>query len=91
MYNEIVNIPEASLFFIKRIKARLEMKKWNKFSNENEIVVVVTREFPYSYDVIRPIERIFSKDGWNFKMTNYSRGEKAFSYTFRMEKIKKNV
>lgn len=91
MYKEVVNIPKASLFMIKRIKQRLEAKEWDKMSNENEIVVVISREFPYSYEVIKPIERLFSRDGWKFRMTNYSRGEGVFSYTFRMEKVRKNV
>lgn len=91
MYKEVVNVPKASLFLVKRIKQRLEAKKWNKSSNDNEIVVVVTKEFPYSYAAIKPIERLFSRDGWKFRMTNYSRGESAFSYTFRMEKERKNV
>lgn len=91
MYKEVVNVPKASLFLVKRIKQRLEAKKWDKSSNSDEIVVVVTKEFPYSYAAIKPIERLFSRDGWKFRMTNYSRGESAFSYTFRMEKIRKYV
>lgn len=91
MYKEIVNVPKASLFLVKRIRQRLEAKKWDKSSNSDEIVVVVTKEFPYSYDAIKPIERLFSRDGWKFRMTNYSRGETVFSYTFRMEKERKYV
>lgn len=91
MYKEVVNVPKASLFLVKRIRQRLEAKKWDKSSNSDEIVVVVTKEYPYSYDAIKPIERLFSRDGWKFRMTNYSRGETVFSYTFRMEKIRKCV
>lgn len=91
MYKEVVNVPKASLFLVKRIRQRLEAKKWDKSSNSDEIVVVVTKEYPYSYDAIKPIERLFSRDGWKFRMTNYSRGETVFSYTFRMEKIRKYV
>lgn len=91
MYKEVVNVPKASLFLVKRIRQRLEAKKWDKSSNSDEIVVVVTKEYPYSYNAIKPIERLFSRDGWKFRMTNYSRGETVFSYTFRMEKIRKYV
>lgn len=91
MYKEVVNVPKASLFLVKRIRQRLEAKKWDKSSNSNEIVVVVTKEYPYSYNAIKPIERLFSRDGWKFRMTNYSRGETVFSYTFRMEKERKYV
>lgn len=91
MYKEVVNVPKASLFLVKRIRQRLEEKKWNKDSNDNEVVIIITKEFPYSYDAIRPIERLFSRNGWKFRMTKYNRGETVFSYTFIMEKERKYV
>ena len=91
MYKENINIPKASLFIVNRIKQRLADKKWDKTSNTNQVVVVISKEFSYSSEVIRPIERLFSKDGWKFRMTNYSKNENIFSYTFQMVKERKNV
>lgn len=76
MYKNNVCVPKASLFFLKKIKD-------TKISSMKEFpVVVMTEQYPYSYDVIRPIERNLSKNGKKCKMTKYLRDANMYSYTF---------
>lgn len=87
MDNEKIDIPQSTLFFIKRLRDRLKEKKWTKTSNQNEIIAILTRKYRYSYDVIRPIERFFSKDNWRLKMYKYEKKRDTYIYMFRFEKI----
>lgn len=84
MYKNNVCVPKASLFFLKKIKDKISDRiKDTKISSMKEFpVVVMTEKYPYSYDVIRPIERNLSKNGKKCKMTRYLRDANMYSYTF---------
>ena len=79
-----VCVPKASLFFLKKIKDKISDKiKETKISSMIEFpIVIVTEQYPYSTEVIRPIERNLSKNGKKCKMTRYLRDVNIYSYTF---------
>ena len=79
-----VNIPEASLFFLKKIHQAIDKKlKEIKIDSVVEFpIVIMSEKYQYSYDVIRPIERNLSKNGRKCKMTRYLRDIDNYSYTF---------
>lgn len=84
MHKNNVCVPKASLFFLKKIKDKISDKiKETKISSMIEFpIVIVTEQYPYSTEVIRPIERNLSKNGKKCKMTRYLRDVNMYSYTF---------
>lgn len=79
--------PETSLFFLKKVKEELKKKCWNYNGVESEYVVIVTREYDYIFNVIKLIEKIYTKKGWTCKLTHFYRGTKEFkSFTFQFKK-----
>lgn len=88
MFKKEINIPKAALYFIQNIKDKLNERKWNETSIGKEFIAVLTKEFPYSYEVIKPLERNFSKNGWEFRLYSYKRLTQSYTYVFRLEKKK---
>ncbi len=76
-------IPQASLFFVKKIKEELEKNKFDVCSFKTEYITINTNDYEYSYYFIKPIERAFSRDGWVFSLTSYSRDTATNSHSYR--------
>lgn len=93
---ENTDYPNANLWFVKNIKDKLASKNWNRLSSiKDEIVVLISDDYPYCYDTISLISKTFSDSRWEFKMTKYEmqdnpstykKNPKWYVYTWRMTK-----
>lgn len=85
-YKNKNELPNAMLFFFKRIKIWISVKK-RKGETSSEFKVT-SLNYPYSWDIIKVVEKIFSKNGYTLKMDRYERKNvtNEFVYYFLLKK-----
>lgn len=84
------NIMEMSLFFAKKINEKLEAKGWNRSLQKDDFVFINTDKYGYCWDSVRLLQKYFSDDKWECRMTHYVKTEGLYSYTFSF-RIKKRT
>lgn len=78
-------IPTSILFFINNINKILEEKKWDKNSNESTFTVI-SSPHPYDWTTIKIVQKHYSKDKWECKMTHFYKNNDKNIYTWSFNK-----
>lgn len=89
-------IPKVVLFFIEEIEKRLAAKGFNKKVDDNCVAIISSTEILYNWDAIKVVQKHYSKDGWECKMTHFYKTEdkkyNIYTWTFNRKKEKnKNI
>ena len=86
-------IPKTVLFFITEINKRLREKSFNKNKDESCVVIVSSKDIGYNWDAIKVIQKHYSCDDWECKMTHFYKTEnkKYNIYTWSFDKKNKKI
>lgn len=88
IYKKKGEFPMAMLFFLKRIKTWVGIMR--RKGETNLEFQITSFNYPYSWDIMRFVEKFFSKDEYTLRMTSYKRKEftKEYIYIFSLKKKK---
>lgn len=81
-------IPSIVYFFLIEINKRLEEKKFNKKKDNECTAIILSKDVGYNWDAIKVVQKHYSNDGWECKMTHYYKTEdkKYNIYTWSFER-----
>lgn len=83
-----IDLMEMSLFFLRKIKEKLNAKGWSRALQKDDFVFINSTQYEYCWDCVRLIQKYLSDEKWECKMTHYLKTNGVYSYTwsFRLKK-----
>ena len=72
---DTIDYPKANLWFMTNVKERLKSKGWVKNDascGKHLIAAIISDEFPYCWDTVSLIQRKFTDNVWECKLTKYT-------------------